>query len=215
MQTTILNKLQVRYESLTTREKIIVVSTLLVAFWALWDSVLYQPFAAKQKLLQQQLLNLNTEITSKQKIANALESSGISDPNIANQNKLDALKVQYSHLQEQVMLGSKKFVPPQLMAKALSDMLKQNHQLKLIKLESLPPTTLLAAKQQHQPIYQHGLEITFSGTYAETINYLEALEALPWAIVWDSLDYRVKNHPMAEITIRVVTLSFDKGWLGV
>ena len=70
-----------------------------------------------------------------------LEISDNIDPNIDNQTKLIELKAQYSRLQEQVMLGNKKFVPPSLMAKALSDMLKQNQQLKLIKLESLPITT--------------------------------------------------------------------------
>jgi MSHA biogenesis protein MshJ len=215
MQVTIPNKFQERYESLTTREKIIVVTALLAMLWSVWDGVFYQPVAAKQKSLQQQLVNLNTQIESQQRIATELENSGNKDPNADKQKKLADLKAQYSRLQEQVMLGSKKFVPPQLMANALSDMLKQNHQLKLIKLESLPPTTLLEAQQQLQPIYKHGLEITFVGNYADTINYLEALEALPWAIVWDNLEYKVKEYPVAEVTIRVVTLSFDKVWLGV
>lgn len=210
-----LNKIQERFESLTTREKVIVAATLLVALWSGWDSIFYQSVALKQKSLKQQLLSLNSQIDSQRQTATLLENSGDIDPNAQNQKKLAELKAQYSRLQEQVMLGNKKFVPPQLMAKALSDMLKQNQQLTLIKLESLPPTTLLAAKQQHQPIYKHGLLITFTGNYSDTVNYLEALEALPWAIVWDSLDYQVKIYPMAEITIRAVTLSFEKGWLGV
>ena len=215
MQIAIPNKLQERYDSLTTREKIIVAVALLAALWSIWDSFLYQPFASKQKSLQQQLLGINTQLESQQRILAELERSGNNDPNVDKQLKLNELKAQYSRLQEQVMLGSKKFVPPQLMATALSDMLKQNQQLKLVKLETLPPTTLLEAKQQRQPIYKHGLEITFAGNYSETVNYLETLEDLPWAIIWDRLDYKVKNYPMAEVTIRVVTLSFDKVWLGV
>jgi len=215
MQITIPNKYQERYESLTTREKIIVVTALLATLWSIWDGLVYQPVVVKQKALQQQLDNLNTQIESQQRIATELENSGNNDPYADQQKKLAELKAQYSRLQEQVMLGSKKFVPPQLMAKALSDMLKQNQHLNLIKLETVPPTTLLAVKQQHQPIYKHGLKITFVGNYADTVNYLVALEALPWAIIWDSLDYKVKNYPMAEITIHAVTLSFDKGWLGV
>jgi MSHA biogenesis protein MshJ len=209
------NKIQERFESLTSREKVIVITTLLVALWSCWDSIFYQPFKLKQKSLKQELVGINSQIGSQRETAALLENSGNIDPNAENQNKLAELKAQYSRLQEQVMLGNKKFVPPRLMAKALSDMLKQNHQLTLIKLESLPATTLLAAKQQHQPIYKHGLVITFAGNYADTVNYLETLEALPWAIVWDSLDYQVKNYPLAEITIHAVTLSFEKDWLGV
>jgi MSHA biogenesis protein MshJ len=209
------NKVQERFESLTKREKIIVVSASMAIIWSLWDSVFYQPTAAKQKLLKQELISLNSEIATQRQTAALFESTGNANPNIDNQKKLAELKNQYSRLQEQVMLGDKKFVPPQLMAGALSDILKQDHHLALIKMESLPPETLLPEKQQHQPIYKHGLVITFAGNYSDTVNYLEKLEALPWAIVWEGLDYQVKNYPMAEITIHAVTLSFEKGWLGV
>jgi len=210
-----LNKIQERFQSLTLRERVIVVATLLASLWGSWDHFFYQPIALKQNTLKQQLTNLKTQITSQQQTAILLENSSNIDPNIATQNKLTELKAQYSHLQEQVMLGNKKFVPPSLMAKALSDMLKQNQQLTLIKLDTLPTTTLLAAKQQHHPIYKHGLAITFTGNYTDTVNYLKTLEELPWAIVWDSIDYQVKDYPLAEITIHVVTLSFEEGWLGV
>lgn len=210
-----LNKIQERFESLTSREKTIVITTLLVALWGCWDSLFFERMELKHKALKQELANINTQADGQREMASMLEKTANIDPNAENQIKLAELKNQYSRLQDQVMLGDKKFVPPKLMAKALNDILKQNQKLKLIKLESLPPTTLLDAKQQHQPVYKHGLVITFTGNYADTVNYFDALEALPWAIVWESLDYKVKNYPMAEITLRAVTLSFEKGWLGV
>ncbi|MDO9163702.1 MAG: hypothetical protein Q8N35_07955 [Methylococcaceae bacterium] len=210
-----LNKLQERFESLTNREKIIVFVALLAALWSGWDSLFYQPISLKQNTLTQQLSNINSQLASQQQVEAQLENNSKTDPNAVNQAKLLELKTQYSGLQEQIMLGDKKFVPAALMAKALSDMLKQNKQLTLIKLNTLPTSTLLDAKQQHHPIYKHGLAITFTGNYTDTVNYLKALEALPWAIVWDSIDYQVKEYPVAEITIHVVTLSFEEGWLGV
>lgn len=98
---------------------------------------------------------------------------------------------------------------PALIANALSDLLKQHHQLTLIKLETL------SVKPQPPLIYQHGLELHFSGTYADTLAYLTALEAMQWNFVWDSVDYRVKDYPIAEITLRVHTLSLEKNWLDV
>ena len=209
------NKLQERFESLTSREKIIVVAAMVVGLWSGWDHLFYQSIQLKQNNLKQQLSGINTQIASQKQTSILLQNSGNSDPNSYNQNKLDELKSQYSRLQEQIMLGNKKFVPPTLMANALSDMLKQNQQLTLIKLDTLPISTLLAAKQQQHPIYKHGLEITFSGTYIDTVKYLKSLEALPWAIVWESINYQVKEYPIAICTIHVVTLSFEEGWLGV
>lgn len=210
-----LNKLQERFESLTSREKIIVFVALLAALWSSWDNLFYQPISLKQNTLTQQLSNINSQLASQQQVEAQLENNNKTDPNAVNQAKLLELKTQYSGLQEQIMFGDKKFVPASLMAKALSDMLKQNQQLTLVKLDTLPTSTLLDAKQQHHPIYKHGLAITFTGNYTDTVNYLKALEALPWAIVWDSIDYQVKEYPVAEITIHVVTLSFEEGWLGV
>ncbi len=210
-----LNKLQERFESLTSREKIIVFVALLAALWSSWDNLFYQQISLKQNTLTQQLSNINSQLASQQQVEAQLENNSKSDPNAVNQAKLLELKTQYSGLQEQIMFGDKKFVPASLMAKALSDMLKQNQQLTLVKLDTLPTSTLLDAKQQHHPIYKHGLAITFTGNYTDTVNYLKALEALPWAIVWDSIDYQVKEYPVAEITIHVVTLSFEEGWLGV
>ncbi len=210
-----LNKIQERFQSLTPREKIIVSSALLAALWSSWDNFFYQPTLLRQNTLKLQLAGVNTQILSQQQTAALLENSKNTDPNIDNKNKLTELKAQYSVIQEQIMLGDKKFVPPQLMAKALNDMLKQNKQLTLVKLDSLPPSTLLSAKQQQHPIYKHGLLITFRGSYRDTVNYLQSLEALPWAIVWDSIDYKVKDYPVAEITIHAITLSFEKGLLGV
>jgi MSHA biogenesis protein MshJ len=107
-------------------------------------------------------------------------------------------------------------VPPQLMSVALSDILNQNNHLTLIKLDTLPVTTLLESKtSQANPIYKHGLAITFAGSYLDTLNYLKALESLPWHFIWESIDFQVKNYPIAETTIKVYTLSFKEIWLGV
>lgn len=211
-----LNNLQEKFEALTKREKIIVVVAALVGLWVGWDNFFYQPAQKKQQALQLELTSLKQQITDQQLTAIKLENSAHTDPNLSNRNKLAELKAEYNRLQELMMQGAKNFVPPHLMAVALSDILNQNNQLTLIKLDTLPVTTLLESKQpQLNPIYKHGLTITFSGSYLNTLNYLKALESLPWHFIWESIDYRVKDYPTAETTIRAYTLSFKESWLGV
>ncbi|MGZ4993974.1 MAG: hypothetical protein ACXWE3_08665 [Methylobacter sp.] len=210
-----LSNLQEKFEALSQREKIIVVGAVLIGIWAGWDNFFYQPTQKKQLALQQQLTGLQQQITDQQLIAIKLENSSHTDPNLDNRNKLTALKAEYNRLQE-LMMHDKSLVPPQLMAVALSDILNQNNQLTLIKLDTLPVTTLMESKQpQANPVYKHGLAITFSGSYLNTLNYLKALESLPWHFVWESIDYQVKNYPTAETTIKAYTLSFKESWLGV
>ncbi len=211
-----LNSLQEKFEALTKREKIIVTGAILVGIWVGWDSFFYQPNHKQQLALQKQLSTLKQQIVDQQLLAIKLENSSHIDPNLSNRNKLVELKAEYSRQQELMMKGDKSFVPPHLMAVALSDILSRNNQLTLIKLDTLPATTLLKSKQpQSNPIYKHGLAITFSGSYLDTLNYLKALESLPWHFIWESIDYRVKDYPTAETTIKAYTLSFKENWLGV
>ncbi len=210
-----LTNLQGKFEALTNREKIILVFAVLAGIWFGWDYLFYQPNQKKHQALQQKLTSLKQQATDQQLALIKLENSRNIDPNLNNRNKLTALKAEHSRLQE-LMMHDKSLVPPQLMAIALSDILNRNNQLSLIKLDTLPATALTESKQsQPNKIYKHGLSITFSGSYLDTLNYLKALESLPWHFIWESIDYQVIDYPTAETTIRVYTLSFKESWLGV
>ena len=63
--------------------------------------------------------------------------------------------------------------------------------------------------------YRHGFRIRFVGSYLKTIDYLHALEALPWRFFWDAVEIDVKDHPEAEGSIVVYTLSLDRSWIDV
>jgi MSHA biogenesis protein MshJ len=64
-------------------------------------------------------------------------------------------------------------------------------------------------------VYQHGLEVIFQGNYNSTLSYLKKLEQLPWKFYWEEVTYEVIKYPKAQITVRIHTLSLEKGWIGV
>lgn len=210
------NNLLQKFEILSSREKWLLISALLIVLWGGWDSFFYTPLKKQQAQLQQQLTNSKTELATQQQLAIQLQARSLDNPKISQQKRLESLKVQYQQLLIKISQLDKKFVPPELMAKVLNDLLKQDKQLSLIKLDTLPPHTLLeVSKQSLHPIYKHGLVLQFSGNYPATLKYLTTLEAMPWNFVWDSVDYQVKNYPQAEITLRIYTLSLKKDWLDV
>jgi len=211
-----LNKLQEYFKNLSQREKIVVIIVMLAVVGSSWNYFFYESIVQRQNALKQQMDALNTQKTSYQQAEAALKiPDNINAARIDNEHKLIELKAEHARQQELILLGNKNFIPASLMAKALGDILGKNKHMKLIKLETLPTTPLLVVKQQNRPIYQHGLIIAFTGNYLDTVNYLKELEGLPWAIAWESLKYQVKDYPLAEITIQLDTLSFDKDWLGV
>jgi len=210
-----IKKFQDQFNNLTAREKIILLATVAICLWGGWDTFFRSPLKRQQQLLQQELSSLDQQLSAQQQTADKLQSGITADPNSAAKNKLAELNTELLSLQNKMAHESRKFVPPRLMAKVLNDLLNQNRQLTLLKLDTLPVTTLREGKDQFFPVYKHELALTFSGVYSDTLAYLKSLESLSWRINWDSIDYQVKNHPFAETTIRAYTLSFEESWLDI
>ena len=210
-----MNEFFERFNSLSERERIIIIVTLLVGIWATWDNLIYQPLAVEKKQLASELSNIDIQLTTQQQAAEQIKALGEMDPNQVNKQTLSRVKSELKKLKQQLDIGDKQFVPSHLMAKVLHDMLKKDAGLKLIKLETLPVTTLSESTQQRSWIYRHGLSITLSGNYFNTLSYLKSLEALPWRFNWGNIKYQVKEYPLAETTFTVYTLSFEESWLGL
>ena len=213
MQTNV-EKFSQRFASLTLREQRMVVGTLLLIVWGAWDNFFHQPQLQAQQQLTADNKQMEQLLSNQQSAASELEQTGSHDPNLANRESLKTLQQSLNSLKQQLSAGEKRFVPSQLMATALRDMLKQHGNLQLIKLETLPPTNFGTDSQQTW-VYKHAMNLTLQGDYFSTLNYLKALENLPWRIHWDSIDYQVKDFPRAETKIQVYTLSFEQDWLGV
>lgn len=210
-----IEQFQQRFAILSRREKLMVLGAVILVLWGLWDRLFYQPLSKQQQLVDNEIGVLQKQLRAQQQIAGRLEEIGKNDPNRDARQQLTQLHQSVADLKQQLSLGGKKFVPSQQMVNALRDMLKQHGKLKLVKLETLPVSGFGNSDQQPVWVYRHALAITLQGDYFSTLEYLKALEALPWRIHWDSIAYQVKDYPIAETRIQVYTLSFEQDWLGV
>lgn len=207
-------KFSQRFASLTVREQRMVVSTVLLVLWGAWDNFFYQPQLLARQQLDIEIKQIQQMLDQQQSAAAELEKNGSRDPNLQTRQQLNNLQLSFEHLKQQLTAGEKRFVPSQLMSTALGDILNQHGNLQLVKLETLPPASFGEDGAQTR-VYRHSMNLTLQGDYFSTLNYLKALENLPWRIHWDSIDYTVKNYPQAETRIQVYTLSFEQDWLGV
>ena len=110
------------------------------------------------------------------------------------------------------------FVSSKRMIEVLHDMLDRQGRLALVSIRNLPVTGLIAAADPTAPArppYVHAIEIVIDGQYADILDYLSALEALPWKFRWTSLDLSTAGYPMNRVRIELSTLSLDSTWLGV
>ncbi len=204
-----------RFTLLSQREKTMVAGAFLLTLWGGWDNLFYQPLQKNNQAVETEIASLHNQLNAQQQIAKQYEDIGRNNPNATTRQQLTTLQQSVNNLKQQLSFGDKRFVPSQLMANALSDMLKQHGSLKLIKLETLPVSPFGNSGEQPAWMYRHAMAITLQGDYFSTLNYLKALESLPWRIHWDSIAYQVKDYPIAETRIQVYTLSFEQDWLGV
>jgi MSHA biogenesis protein MshJ len=119
-------------------------------------------------------------------------------------------------------------VPAADMLPMLDRMLAQAGGLHLRTMQSLPRIELAAAppasaQAASTPIngnvaagpalYRHGVELTVEGSYADLLAYLHALEAMPQRVLWGGVQMKVEQYPKVVTTLRLYTLSMDRGWL--
>lgn len=78
-----------------------------------------------------------------------------------------------------------------------------------------PKATINQAQPKGTGVFKHGVVLHLRGDYFRLHALLKSLESLSWKFYWESLDYQVKEHPHAEIELRVFTLSSEEGLLGV
>lgn len=202
----------IRFDALSPREKVMSTAAVAVVIWALWDNVVEQPLLARHRQLKTDISGLESRIFAQEQAMEQLQSRNRGD---TQQQQLKRLQQSVDQLKQQLHSGDKKFVPPLLMAEALRDILQDDKALKLIKLQNLPVAPFETPVDQPAWVYRHSLAITLQGDFFSTLNYLKALENLPWRLHWDSIDYTVEQHPNAKTRIELYTLSFDKEWLGV
>ena len=219
-----------RFESLQTRERVLVFAAVVFGVALVYDALVLQPLEARKKRLAQQVAESRQNIKAADTVLRARETVG--DPAAVKRSYRDALVKQLKEIDQGMQGLQRGLVPPERMAKVLEDMLGGSRGLQVISLRTLPvqrtgsagakpvdksakPAPAPPASGPERTIYEHGFEITLQGSYADLHEYLARLEKLPWRMFWGRLSVSTENHPMLRVTLRVQTLSFSKAWLVV
>lgn len=225
-----------RYEAFSLRERALAMVVVIVLMFMLWDTMLMSPEELRQKRIvaEMQTMNQQTEVLNVQiREMSAALRGGEAQHITARVSELRSLLVGLEQRQKELTV---QFIQPAQMAKVLRDMLSNENGLLLTQLTSLgaqplfPPTEdeekndaasaqnakVKSVARSHRPeVFKHGMRIVFEGDYFKTLAYLRALEAMPWSLYWDNVEYQVIGYPKARVAITVHTLSLHEGWIGV
>ena len=221
-------KLSARFDALMVRERVLVLVSAVFGTALVFDALAIQPLEARKKRLMIQIAEARQNI----RLADSVMSGQAAavDPDAVKRSYRDVLRKQLAEIDTSMKGLQRGLVPPERMAKVLEEMLGRTSGLRLIALRTLPaqrfeaPGTAPTARpgdkggkpaprEPERTIYQHSVEITLQGSYAELHDYLAQLEKLPWRMFWGRIAVRSEEYPRLRVTLTVQTLSLNKAWL--
>ena len=224
-----------KFEALKRRERVIVFFAVLICAVAILNAVLLAPAAARNKTLSSELSVDQTQIQSLHQQLNAYAQQGVIDPDAQNKARLAELQTRVQELDNKLHGLQSTLVSPDKMPELLRGLLQKNGKLKLVELKTLPVTGMLDTKSADTggqapaaasqpsghvasndfPMFRHGVEITIEGRYLDLLDYVAAVEQLPWHVLWSKAGLSTDNYPRDQLVLTVYTLSLDKAWLSI
>jgi len=223
------------FEALSKREQWLTGMTAVVVVLVLWHTFLYSSWNMQNTQYETQIRSLKQRIDGLTTGIKAMKIRLKQDPDKETRDRIAALGQQIEAQDQLLRASSSDLISPREMAHVLEDVLKENRDLSLLRIQSgksipvyeegtepEPKNKKPAAKSieddSEEPLgplaYMHPLTIEFQGSFDQTLAYLQAVEGLQWQLFWKGILLQTDEYPRANIKLQVYTLSLDAGWIG-
>lgn len=206
-----------KYQTLSQREKVLTLASgvVLVFFVGLFN--ILEPMWLATGKLEKSISAQTIEQNSLLAVSSQYRKHLSTDPNISLQQKIVALRAKLEKAQKQLVKGSAKLVQANTMAKVVNDILSQMKGITVLKFDSLEPEALLPIVETdvQANVFRHGISLKLMGNYTDLYQFLAKTEQLPWQLRWKDFNFKVNQHPEAELTIAIYALSLEKEFIGL
>lgn len=208
-------------DALSLRERIFVLAAMLMVLGAIWQAAFNGPLTARSEAAQQSIA-ATTQRMRQLDEAIEIAASGLDGGISGRAEVLQSLREAVAAREEEVRVFTSDLVDPAQMRLVVENLIKRQSSLELVRTHNVPAAPLLdpndedAQLEGEEPnLYLHGLVIELEGSYLDVVDYLEAIEQLPWRIFFSRIDLESLEHPKLRITLELNTLSLEEDWLGV
>jgi len=231
--------LQRRFDQLAKRERLLMIGAALALTLVLADRLWLSPALAAFKLAQVRQTTARAALATLQADALALQNLGSTQAR-KQQADLAAWRQRVRDGDSALRRHEQSLVGPDRMVSLLEQLLARQGQVRVRAMRSLGRADLLnpgvpgpsagqdkalrataaagaaaAADPAAPTLYRHGVELVLEGGFADLLQYLRAVEALPQRVLWGSVSLKVEQHPKSVLTLRVYTISRDRHWLEI
>ena len=219
-----IKKWQYNIDSLTLRERILLQAIIIMIIMTLFNTLLIEENSNLEGSIQEDLdqIERKTYDTQQQIIQDTQVLEEKKQIFIGEKEYFTKLTQKIISNNEQLEIKFDRLVPPDKMINLLRNLLVETDGLSIVSINNEAVEEISIDRFNENELvqedkiilYGHSATIQLSGTYQQIYNYLLAIENTQWDIFWNSLQYNVISYPIAEVTLRVMTVSTDKHWIG-
>lgn len=200
------------FNNMTLRERFILFGALIVCSVSITYFWILDPATIKQTRVE---VSLQKSIKKEKVIRKEITEIKLrlqQDPLEEINNKIAFSQASLRRLDKQLDEKLIKFIHAKKMPIALTKVLAKTPGVKISGLKSLPVKAFNSGDQtkaspEPDIFYQHTLQVTLIGDYNAIYQYLLNVENLQDKFYWHSMDYKVSDYPLAEVTLQIYTLS--------
>lgn len=221
-------KLGQRFDAHTARERVLLAAAAVGGVVLLGNLLFIDPVLGRSRQLQRQTEQQRQEGQTLAAQMGALKAQLQVDPDAGKKAEVARLRSDLAAVEAELKALEGDFVPPERMNALLDQLLANQPRLRLLSLKSLPPENLAAPSATKAPgeavaslveaplgLYKHGVELRLEGGYADLHAWLAQVEASTQKLLWGDVRFSVVEHPRAQLSLTVYTLSTDKRWLAI
>ncbi|WP_397595567.1 type II secretion system protein GspM [Silanimonas sp.] len=228
-----------RFDAMQPRERLLISLAagvlLVLGLYVLW----IEPASKAAASNATQIESLAPQVESARAALALVQEELARDPEAQRRLALDRLKQESGELDARLRADEAAVIPPGRMPAVLRDLLGRDARLTVLGVRALPPEVLrwspapapapppgtappaptaeaaVPSTEGIPALYRHRVVLRFEGDYAAALDYVRAVEALPFRVRLHDLDVDAERWPALTITLTVETLGLQEGWIGV
>ena len=203
-------------EARNARELIVLAAAACTGIVLVIEAVAWAP--ARQRLhgAEAQIASLESQKSVLQGELDALDEQEALDPDAAVRRQLDTFQGQVGTIDRKLQGQALQLIAPEQARSVLQALIANVRGLRMVALQTEPARPLVETQGLDLPVlYRHGLVIDLEGDYLALIEYLRALEQLPWRLYWYGLEVAADKPGARHFRLRLYTVSLRKEWIRV
>ncbi|MEG0881538.1 MAG: type II secretion system protein GspM [Janthinobacterium sp.] len=224
----LLKKWATAFDALSLRERLMVFGAGAAAILFVFYFMSFNPLLAKRTALEASIAQKQSLLTATDKEIALTMLAHASDPDQEARTRLLALQAETASLAQALRAKQHGLVAPERMVTLLEHLLRRHAGLRVVSLKTLPSSAVGArqadsangdaAAKAAAPaplLHQHGVEVVLQGSYADMVQYVQALQSMPTRVFWGAAHLDATGYPGATLTPTLHTLSMDDTWIAL